>query len=103
MAVGNLSRTLFFHRQTDMSRQNICVFTCILKDDQFYDVFLMVFARYRLLGSIQGFPQPSKVRQESLKLPLGPCGLKVGAPRLSKFDVEKEFQDLDQNKLPTPT
>ena len=80
VAVGNLSRTLFFHRQTDISGQNPCVFTCILKDGQFYDVFLMVFARYGLLGSIQGFPQPSKVRQGSLKLPLGPCGLKVEAP-----------------------
>ena len=89
MAVGNLSRTLFFHRQTDISGQNPCVFTCILKDGQFYDVFLMVFARYGLLGSIQGFPQPSKVRQGSLKLPLGPCGLKVEAPEAQSLTWKK--------------
>ena len=89
MAVGNLSGTLFFHRQTDISGQNPCVFTCILKDGQFYDVFLMVFARYGLLASIQGFPQPSKVRQGSLKLPLGPCGLKVEAPEAQSLTWKK--------------
>ena len=45
MAVGNLSRTLFSHRQTDISGQNSCVFICILKDGQFCDVFSVVFAR----------------------------------------------------------
>ena len=89
MAVGNLSKTLFFHRQNATSGQNPCVFTCILKDGQFYDVFLMVFAKYGFLTSIQGFPQPSKVRQGSLKLPLGPCGLKVEAPEAQSLTWKK--------------
>ena len=80
LAVRRLSRTVFFHRQNATSGQNPCVFTCILKDRPFYHWFFMVFAKYGLLGSIQGFPQDSQVRQRSSERPLWPSGPKVIPP-----------------------
>ena len=80
MAARRLSKTLFFNRQNATSGQNPCVFTCILKDRPFYHWFFMVFAKYGLLGSIQGFPQDSQVRQGSSKRPLWPSGPKVIPP-----------------------
>ena len=70
----------FFNRQNATSGQNPCVFTCILKDRPFYHWFFMVFAKYGLLGSIQGFPQDSQVRQRSSERPLWPSGPKVIPP-----------------------
>ena len=80
MAARRLSKTLFFNRQNATSGQNPCVFTCILKDRPFYHWFFMVFAKYGLLGSIQGFPQDSQVRQRSSERPLWPSGPKVIPP-----------------------